>query len=436
MISKVFKFGGASVKDSESVRNLATILKKFECEQLIIVVSAMGKTTNALEKLLKAARSKDAEKLQAGLNQLKQFHYHIISGIFKSKKAENTIESIDSLFSELENKLHHTDLPFDQHYDATVSYGELLSTAILNSFLTEQGFGIGFIDARDYIITDRRFRFAAVDWKETQKRIEQIPKTYPEKQFYLTQGFIGSTAKGSTTTLGREGSDYTAAVFAACLKVPEVWIWKDVPGLLNADPKRFSNTLKISKISYSEAIELAYYGATIIHPKTIKPLQNAGIKLYVKSFLNPEIPPSRISQPDSTFETIPSYIVKENQCLVSISARDYDFMGESMLHELFGLIDQWHIHVNLIQVSALSLSLCFDEDRDKLFQLIEALEKKFIVRYNENLSLFTARHYSSKLAELLNQSHNILLEQRSRSTLQVVVPELKLSQIDEWIKKP
>jgi aspartate kinase len=436
MISKVFKFGGASVKDAESVRNLATILKNYEDEQLIIVVSAMGKTTNALEKLLKAARSNDAGNLQTGLNQLKNFHHHIISGLFDPEKAGSLVVNIDALFIELENQLHHTNLPFDEHYDATVSFGELLSTTILHAYLKVQEFDIELIDARNYLITDHRFRFAGIDWKETQNRIEQLPKTFPKKQFYLTQGFIGSTAKGSTTTLGREGSDYTAAVFAACLKVPEVWIWKDVPGLLNADPKRFSNTHKINEISYSEAIELAYYGATIIHPKTIKPLQNAGIKLYVKSFLNPEIPPSRIGQSLAAIENIPSYIVKENQCLVSISARDYSFMGERMLHELFGLIDKLHMHVNLIQVSALSLSLCFDEDRDKLNQLIEVLEQNFIVRYNEKLSLFTARHYSSRLAELLNQSHTILLEQRSRSTLQVVVPELRLQQIDEWIKKP
>ncbi|MBG0783136.1 MAG: aspartate kinase [Bacteroidales bacterium] len=436
MISKVFKFGGASVKDIESVRNLATILKKFENEQLIIVVSAMGKTTNELEKLLKAARTKDSENLQAGLNQLKIFHHHIIYGLFEPEKANNLVDDINTLFLDLENQVRRTDMPFDEHYDATVSYGELLSTRILNAFLKEQGFDMVLIDARNYIITDLRFRFAGVDWNETQIRVKQIPSTYPDKQFYLTQGFIGRAANGSTTTLGREGSDYTAAVFAACLKTPEVWIWKDVPGLLNADPKRFSNTLKINEISYAEAIELAYYGATIIHPKTIKPLQNAGIKLYVKSFLNPEIPPSRIGQPAGSIENIPSYIVKENQCLVSISARDYSFMGERMLHELFGLIDQLHIHVNLIQVSALSLSLCFDEDRNKLKPLIEDLKQNFIVRYNEKLSLFTARHYSPKLAEQLNESHTILLEQRSRSTLQVVVPELRLWQIDEWIKKP
>lgn len=436
MINKVFKFGGASVKDAQSVRNLITILNKYKHEKLLVVVSAMGKTTNALEELLKDAHAENNVKVKTGLEKIKSFHDQIITEIFEHQKTSTVLKETNALFALLEQNLNNIQLPYAQHYDATVRYGELLSTTILNAYLTENEFDVQHILADNYIITDTRFRSAGIVWPETKARIQNLMKAQANHHIILTQGFIGGTLDGSPTTLGREGSDFSAAIFAACLKAEEVWIWKDVPGLLNADPKRFSNTSKIAKIAYSEAIELAYYGATIIHPKTIKPLQNSGIKLFVKSFLNPDLPPSRIEGLHLPGQTVPSYIVKEQQCLISISARDYSFMDEQLLHQILGVINQLRIHVNLIQISALSLSFCFDEDPEKLQKLLLALEKDFNLRYNENLSLFTVRHYDSKIADLLNQNHQILLEQRSRTTLQVVVPELNYQMIDRWIKKP
>ncbi len=436
MINKVFKFGGASIKDADSVRNMLSILKDFEQEKLVVVVSAMGKTTNALEVLLSQARNQDQQHFDKAFRQLKQYHKEIVSGLFNANECHTVLNQLEALFSVLEKQLYRQDLAYDQHYDATVSYGEILSTTILEAFLKSNNIKVKLLDARDHIITDSHFRYAEVVWDETKNRISKILAANPDNQIYLTQGFIGGTLNGLPTTLGREGSDYTAAVFAACLAAKEVWIWKDVPGLLNADPKQFSNTKKINEISYAEAIELAYYGATIIHPKTIKPLQNTGITLYVKSFLDPSIPPSRIGQGLLLESPVPSYIIKQSQCLVSISARDFAFMGEKLLHELFGLLDQLNIHINLIQVSALSLSVCFDENVDKLKQLKQKLSDKFLVRYNEKLILFTVRHCNATLADKLNQSHQVLLEQRSRTTLQIVVPELHIEQIDEWIKKP
>lgn len=436
MISKVFKFGGASIKDADSVRNMLSILKGFDQEKLLVVVSAMGKTTNALEALLTHSRNRDQHIFEKEFRQLKQYHKEIVSELFKTNECQIVLNQLETMFTALEKQFSRKVTDYDQHYDATVSYGELLSTAILMAFMQTHGFKVKLLDARNYIITDYRYRYAEVNWDETKSRINKSISGNSDIQVFLTQGFIGGTLDGSPTTLGREGSDYTAAIFAACLAAKEVWIWKDVHGLLNADPKQFSNTKKINEISYAEAIELAYYGATIIHPKTIKPLQNAGITLYVKSFLDPSIPPSRIGQGLLLESPVPSYIIKQSQCLVSISARDFAFMGERLLHELFGLLDKLNIHINLIQVSALSLSVCFDENMDKLKQLKQKLSDNFLVRYNEKLILFTVRHCNATLADKLNQSHQVLLEQRSRTTLQIVVPELHIEQIDEWIKKP
>ncbi|HOI32160.1 MAG TPA: aspartate kinase, partial [Bacteroidales bacterium] len=388
------------------------------------------------EEILKDAYAKDTVKLKSGLERLKTFHNQIVKEIFNIPKASSVLEQLNELFALLEQNLIKIQLPYVQNYDATVRFGELLSTTILNAYLTENEFNVELLPADKYIITDKRFRSAGIVWPETMARIKALDITNTNNKIFLTQGFIGATVDGIPTTLGREGSDFTAAVFAACLNAKEVWIWKDVPGLLNADPKRFSNTSKIAKISYSEAIELAYYGATIIHPKTIKPLRNSGIKLFVKSFVDPDLPASLIEDLHQAGQNVPSFIVKEQQCLISISARDYSFMDEQLLHKLLGVINQLQIHVNLIQISALSLSFCFDEDQEKLSQLLNALEKDFNVRYNEKLSLFTVRHYNSKIADLLNQHHQVLLEQRSRTTLQLVVPKLHYQLIDSWIKKP
>jgi len=420
---KVFKFGGASVKNAEAVRNLSQILKQFSDSSLVIVVSAMGKTTNALEKLLEAACEK-ASDFDVQFDQIKEFHVQIIDELF-GESSESVKRELETYFISL--RKHFTEAGLncsnDKLYDQTVSYGELISSFIVFEWLKFQQLKLRLIDAREFVMTDQNYRSSNILWDETSKRTEILKADLTIPQIMLTQGFIGSAPDRSTTTLGREGSDFTAAIFAYCLNAEEVIIWKDVPGLLNADPKRFANTVKLNGISYSEAIELAYYGATIIHPKTIKPLQNKGIPLKIKSFLEPELLPSVISENNSFDSSVPSYIIKDNQLLVSLSPRDFSFMDEGCLHTIFGLLNDWHIHVNLLQTSALSLSICVDFKSGLSEKMLELFGSDFIVKYNQGLTLLTIRHYQKAPVESLTQGKAILLEQRSRTTLQFVYAE-------------
>lgn len=421
---KVFKFGGASVKSSETLRNLKRILSNVEYDTILMVVSAMGKTTNALERILFSACNKTAE-FEFLFSQLKNFHQNICIDLFDKDQPELNSE-LEQLFSSLHHLLVHQEisLSYDEHYDQTVSYGELLATTIVGYYLIHEGFSLKVIDARLYVKTDQQFRSAAIDWQSTEDRIKTLHQEFKHHTILLTQGFIGSTPKGLTTTLGREGSDFTAAIFAYCLEAEEVVIWKDVPGLLNADPKRFNVTQKLEQISYAEAIELAYYGATVIHPKTIKPLQNKSIPLKVQSFLDSNNAPSVIDKNADYDADIPSYIIKENQLLISISPRDFSFMDEAKLHFIFGVFNTSKIHTNLIQTSAISLSVCIDDDSIKLSELLQSLNKDYAVKYNNNLNLLTIRHYSEEDAKRSVESYKILLEQRSRVTLQLVVKRL------------
>ena len=437
MIKKIYKFGGASVKDADAVRNLKNIVAQHKDEDIFLVVSAMGKTTNMLERVLREVREESGKRktenfqlstLHFPLSTLKEvmeYHENIILDLFDQNREHPVIESVSELFLELWEKLQRTDQPYDYQYDQTVSYGELISTTIIQEYLNHCDVPCRWLDARKYVLTDDRFRSASPDWDETRLRISKLNDEHIHGVVCITQGFIGATVDGKhTVTLGREGSDYTAAIFANCLDAEEVTIWKDVDGLLNADPKRFDETVQLRHITYSEAIELAFYGASIIHPKTIKPLQNKGITLKVQSFLNPDHQPSVIdSQPDPDIEKTPSYIVKDNQTLVSISPRDYSFMNEHNLQIIFAACDELNIHANVVQTSALMLSFCFDHDDRKLKGLVGSLHETFQVKYNKGLTLFTIRHYdySYTMGDRFLDGKKVYLKQSSRSTLQFVI---------------
>lgn len=432
-INKVFKFGGASVKDAAAVRNLADIVSSRVGENILLVVSAMGKTTNLLEKILAEYRRCNGSPDPGTIQPLIEYHKGIMSGLFPDL-FHPVYETVSHLVEELRSHLEEPEPDYDRHYDRTVCYGELISTTIVSAYLESRGIPSTWLDARDYVITDRVFRAAGVDWDETARRIKPLNAAYKPGGVFVVQGFIGGTADGvDSTTLGREGSDYTAAIFANCLDAEEVTIWKDVSGLLNADPKRFSDTVKIPRISYSEAIELAFYGATIIHPKTIKPLQNKNIRLKVQSFLDPSSDPTVIdgsedARSSSRETSVPSYIVKDRQVLVSISPRDYSFMNEHNLQIVFATCDELHIHANMMQTSALMLSICFDYDEAKLKGLLARLSDRFSVKYNIGLQLFTVRHYRAEgptpVEEEFLRCKNIIVKQGSRSTLQYVLEPL------------
>ena len=423
MIRKIYKFGGASVKDADAVRNLANIVAQHKDEDILLVISAMGKTTNMLEKVLANFREHDGSLGMEALHEVIAYHDGIIDNLFGEETNTDFAESIANLFIELWEKLQVTDKPYDYQYDQTVCYGELISTTIIQEYLNKCDIPARWLDARKYVITDDNFRAANPDWDETRLRITKLNDEHIRGLVCLTQGFIGGTEDGKhSTTLGREGSDFTAAIFANCLDAEEVTIWKDVDGLLNADPKRFKDTVKIPHIPYSEAIELAFYGATVIHPKTIKPLQNKNITLKVQSFLHPDHKPTIIDGNHSKDdEDIPSFIIKDNQTLVSISPRDFSFMNEHNLQILFQTCDELRIHANMIQTSALMLSFCFDGDRQKLNLLRAELHESFTIKYNEGLQLFTIRHYREDSGREYLKNRKILVQQESRSTIQYVI---------------
>jgi len=423
---KVYKFGGASVKDAESVRNVAAILKNHAPQKLVVIVSAMGKTTNALEKVLNAWYESD-ERLSTFVQEIINYHQEIITSLFPDKK--NPIHfKTDLLFGELEGYLNSLPtLQYDFDYDQVVSFGELISTAIISEYLVSEGFNCRLFDVRELIITDNTWREGKVDWETTESQIKDkvsgfLNNSEGIQAIALTQGFLGATTDGATTTLGREGSDYTAAIFAYALHAEEMVIWKDVPGLLNADPKYFSVTEKLASISYREAIELSYYGATIIHPKTIKPLQNKDIPLRIKSFVHPDDEGSLIHQNTSSDSLIPSFIFKVDQVLVSISPRDFSFVDEQSLSEILAVFANNSIHISLMQNSAISFSVCVDNNERKRKQLFIELAKNYKIRYNTGLELITIRHYDqATIDRVLEDGKTVLLEMRSRLTAQFVV---------------
>lgn len=417
---QVFKFGGASVKDAAGVKNLAHIVQLNRNQELLIVVSAMGKTTNALERLNQAHINGDAAAAEI-LAEIKAAHLQIIRDLFNDHK-HPVYDEIENTFVELEWMLEDEPHPdFDYNYDQIVSIGELLSTRIVAAWLNECGLKTHWLDARSYIQTDNSYREGQVNWPKTEELIQKTVPGLLKTGICLTQGFIGGTSENFTTTLGREGSDYTAAIFAYCLRADAVTIWKDVPGVLNADPKLFADTVKYEQLPYAEAIEMTYYGATVIHPKTIKPLQNADIPLWVKPFGDPTASGTVISGETATDPLQPALIVKKKQLLVSLSSKDFSFITEDHLSEIFSAFAGCHIKVNMMQVSALSFSVCMDDDQRRFEQLKEKLQESFKIKYNEGLELITIRHYTSDLLQKINQGRKIFMEQLSRNTAQIVL---------------
>jgi aspartate kinase len=423
---KVFKFGGASVKDADAVKNAAAILQKFSNEKIMVVVSAMGKTTNALEKVVNAYFYNEGDAHQL-LNDVKDYHFKIMKELFP-EETDKVFSDVNNFFTEVEWTLDEkSNRGYGFAYDQVVSAGELVSTKIISAYLNKSGIKNRWLDVRDCVRTDDTWREGKVEWEITQQRISEIvPSLFSkENNIVITQGFIGNTSENFTTTLGREGSDYTAAIMAHCMDAECVMIWKDVPGVLNADPKFFKEAQKLEKISYHDAIELAYYGASVIHPKTIKPLENKNITLYVKSFLNPDSSGTSIDRDSLTKPLIPSFIFKTNQVLVSISAKDFSFIAEENLSTIFGIFAKHGVKINLMQNSAISFSVCMDNDPFKIPPLIDELKSHFKILYNEDLELYTIRHYFPSTIETLSAGKEILLEQRSRLTAQLVMRSLK-----------
>jgi len=418
---RVFKFGGASVKDPNAVRNVKRVLDLFPEEELVVVISAMGKTTNALESLI-AAHIEQTEQKQAILNDIRSFHHEILSDLFSSSdhaihsETENCLNEIEKILNE--EPMDH----YDFIYDQVVSFGEILSTKIVSAYLLDQGVDNVWLDARKLVCTDNTYREAKVNWNVTQERIRSATsQSEGNRKIHLTQGFIGHTSEGLTTTLGREGSDFTAGIFAYCLDAEDVTIWKDVPGMLNADPKWFEETEKLDEISYREAIELAYYGASVIHPKTIKPLQNKQIPLLVKSFLDPESEGTVIQASNRSDGLITSYIFKRDQILISISPKDFSFIVEHNLRDIFNAFHEHRVKINLMQNSAISFSACAGGDQVRIDALIDNLSADFAVKYNSGVELLTIRHYDQETIDRLTEGKEILVIQRSRQTARVVM---------------
>jgi len=419
---KIFKFGGASVKDAEAVKNVANILKKFPNDKIVVVISAMGKMTNALEMLTDCFYSKKGDCADV-LNEIKKYHFDIIEKLFPDKK-HAIYNEISNTFVELdwaiEDEPTHS---YNQEYDKIVSMGEILATKIVSAYLNEVKVVNKWWDVRDLIQTDNTYREGKVDWELTQELINKHLRPALNKDkgaIVVTQGFLGGTSENFTTTLGREGSDYTAAIIAYACDAESVTIWKDVPGVLNADPKWFDETKKLEQLSYQDAIELAYYGATVIHPKTIKPLQNKKIPLIVKSFLNPEEKGTIINDVQTPLP-IPCFIFKVDQVLLSISPKDFSFIVEENLSEMFNLFAEKQVKVNVMQNSAISFSLAIDNDKRKLPDLIKTLQKEYRVLYNEGLELITIRYYDQATIDRVTIGKKILLEVKSRYTVQLVV---------------
>ena len=415
---KVFKFGGASVKDASGVKNLIRVLETTGYKDTLVVVSAMGKTTNALENIIETYFD-NKQSLNQQLLRLKDFHLKIVEELFEDKAAK-LIQVVHDYFDELKIFFKNNKGPnYSFVYDQVVSYGELLSTTIIYHYFELKGWKSFWLDARDCIKTDDYYRSANLNWDQTQTLIKSGAKGH---QLIITQGFIGSNSNNFTTTLGREGSDYSAAIFAYALNAESVTIWKDVPGVLNGDPRVFNNTELLHQISYREAIELAFYGASVIHPKTLQPLQRKEIPLYVKSFENPKGVGTSVSKGKTLDPLIPCYIVKKGQVLLRLSSIDFSFIVEENISYIFGLLHEYQMPVELIQNSAISFSVCVNNKYMRLDELVLVLRSRFNVEVKENVDLFTIRHFNQNaLKSILNNGKKILLEQRTEETAQFVL---------------
>jgi aspartate kinase len=414
---KVYKFGGASVKDAAAIRNLAKIVIK-DSEKLVIVVSAFGKTTNALEKVLKAWLSGEG-KYNNLLDEVYAGHLSVITDLFG--QGSETKGKIDVSFALMRDYLLTSAKgKYDFEYDQVVSYGEIWSTIIVAEYLKKSFKDVDWCDIRENLLTDDRYRDANVLWSESTKRVRST-FDFRKKRIYVTQGFIGGTAAGTTTTLGREGSDYSAAILANMLDAEYVVVWKDVPGILNADPNWFQNASKLDELSYKEAVEMSFSGAKVIHPKTIKPLQNKNIPLHVRSFLDPEEKGTVIKADATLREIVPVFIKKEDQILISILPKDFSFVMGDNLSRIFHSFITHGIKVNLVEASAISIDVCVDDERTRVDSLINDLKDEYSAVYNENVELLSVRHSTPEAVERITNGREIMIEQRTRSTARFVV---------------
>jgi len=423
---KVFKFGGASVKDSAAIQNVAEILTKYPEDSILVVISAMGKTTNKLEEVVSAYQLSDEALFLRLINDLEAFHSQILLALF-SDRQRKIYQIIETIFNQLRMRFSK---PFSENYsfeyDQIVSLGEVLSSRIIDAYLTEKGFSSVWTDARSLLRTDNNYQEGNVDWKKTEELIQQnLRPLFTHKKIIVSQGFVGHTSEGMTTTLGREGSDYTAGIFAHCMHAESVTIWKDVPGMLNADPKLFEDTVLLKQISFKEAIELSYYGASVIHPKTVKPLQNKNIPLYVKSFIKPD-EKGTVIQANSDFDSlVPSYILKFDQVLYTITPKDFSFLVEENLSDIFKRLADAHAKINMMQNSALSFSILLDRKKVNPDQVLQMFSDSYHVKYNEGLELITIRHYDESTIQKVTKNKEILVQQRTRQTARLVVKKIE-----------
>ncbi|WP_350284520.1 aspartate kinase [uncultured Croceitalea sp.] len=414
---RIFKFGGASVKDAEGVKNVVAVLKETGHADTLLVISAMGKTTNAMEAIVNAYFDR-RNGLEEAIQVVVDNHKSIVNELFEAKN-HDVHHAVNALIEEFRGFLMWNKSPkYAFVYDQVVGYGELLSTTIVSAYLNEVGLKNHWLDVRELIKTDNNYRDAQVNWEQTQK---SVMTNVNMGELNITQGFLGSDENNFTTTLGREGSDYTAAILAYCLKADSVTIWKDVPGVLNADPRHFQDTELLHEISYREAIELAFYGATVIHPKTLQPLQGQEIPLHVKSFINPKERGTTVGRGVKISPEIPCFIVKKEQVLLKLSSLDFSFIVEENMSEIFKLFHDHRLKVDLIQNSAISFSVCLDNKFNGLKEVLPLLERKFKVTCHENVSLYTIRHFDeNSVAHILN-GYSVLVEQRGKETVQLVV---------------
>lgn len=413
---KVFKFGGASVSSAEAVRNSVNILNMYPGNK-VLVISAMGKTTNALEVVARKYFNQDPEVWTA-FQEVVTYHEGIITELWGEPTA---LQEIERLFNQISTRISgDRSMNFDYEYDQIVAYGELISTQIISLYFNKIGLKNKWIDVRNCLKTDDQYRESNINW-ELSERLSRRQFTFESDDLYITQGFIGGTLTNQTTTLGREGSDYTAAILANLLDAEEVSIWKNVPGILNADPDFFQNTQKLDELSYKEAIELSYSGAKVIHPKTIKPLQNKNIPLFVKSFLEPEKPGTIIHSVEHPLELIPVIIVKKNMALITLSPNDFSFISINSVADVFSLFAKYRLKVGLLQQSAIDLSLAFDEPEQGIDALIRQLQEKFEVKYNTDLDLVTIRYYTPESVRQISDGRKIYIEQKSRRTARMLL---------------
>ena len=418
---QVYKFGGASIKDSRAINNIASIIDNGKKSTLVIVVSAMGKITNLLEKVTQAFIGKHPD-LQLYMHELKQYHLTIINELFANNTNTEVYRLFEHEFDHLNNVLdNEPSLNYNFDYDQIVHFGEIFSSIIISCYLNYKGYHNKLINIKKVLITDSNFRDAKINFEVSQNLARNTFLLEPD-MIYVTQGFIGADINNLPTTLGREGSDYSAAALAYLLNINELTIWKDVDGIYNADPKKFDKATLLPKISYREAIELAYFGAKVIHPKTIQPIQNKNIKLYVKSFYHPNLPGTVITnENEASKPEVPIYILKENQILISIWPKDFSFVAEENLGHIFSLMAKFRIQANLIQNSAINFSICCDNSSDKIPAFTTAVKQTYNMLYNSNLELLTIRHYTAESIDLFTSGKKLFIQQLSRSTARFVM---------------